>query len=60
MITVSVYLLYALVGIYLNGSVGLTYEAVSMEDIEYGMLYTKIVMIYIVIVTIMLIGSLKK
>lgn len=60
MIVISLYLLYILVGIYLNSTVGLKYESVSAEDIKYGMLYTKILMIYIITVTIMLICSFKK
>ncbi len=60
LIVISLYLLYILVCIFINGSLGLKYESVSTEDIEYGMLYTKILMGYIIVITIILLHSLKK
>jgi hypothetical protein len=49
-----------MLGIYLNSSVGLKYEAVSKEDIEYIVLYSKVLIIYIILIIVMLFYSFKK
>ena len=55
MIIFSFYLLYILVGIFLNANVNLKYTAVSIEDIKYIILYSKILIIYVVFVIIFLV-----
>jgi uncharacterized BrkB/YihY/UPF0761 family membrane protein len=54
MMIFSFYLLYILVGIFLNANVNLKYDAVSIEDIKYIILYSKILIIYVAIVIIFL------
>jgi hypothetical protein len=56
----SLYLLYILTSILLNSAVSLKYEAVSIEDIEYCILYTKVLILYILLVLFVLIGSLLR
>jgi hypothetical protein len=60
MIAFSLYMLLTMLGIYLNSSVGLKYEAVSKEDIEYIVLYSKVLIIYIILIIVMLFYSFKK
>ena len=56
MIVFSVYLLYILAGIYLNASLGLKY-GIGTTDIEYGILYSKVLMVYIILVIVILITN---
>ncbi len=54
----SIYLLYVLIGIYLNGMVNLTYEVYSLEDLKYVVSYSKILIIYVILVIAILIYNL--
>jgi hypothetical protein len=60
MIAFSLYMLFTIFGIYLNSSVGLKYEAVSKEDIEYVVLYSRVLLVYIILVIGMLFYSFKR
>jgi hypothetical protein len=55
----SGYLLWAIFGIYINGQVNLKYDAISMSDVEHCVKYAKIVLVYIVLMIIFLILTLK-
>jgi hypothetical protein len=60
MILFSLYMLYILISIFLNANVSLTYTSVSLEDIKYIILYSKILIIYIIVVIVILFRSFFK
>lgn len=57
---ISLFVLYFSVSIYLNGLVCQKYDAVSQEDINYVVLYSKIVIIYSLITFCSFLFSLFK
>jgi len=59
MITISIYLLFVIFGIYLNGNIAYTYGAVSLDDIEYVIVYSKLLLIYISLIIIVLLYLFK-
>ena len=60
LIAFSLYLLYILLGFYINGMVNLKYDTVSVSDIEYCIKYSKILIIYTIIVVIYIFCAFKK
>jgi hypothetical protein len=60
LIMFSLYMLFTMFGIFLNGTVGLKYEVVSKEDIEYVVLCSKVLMVYIIFVIGVLLFSFKR
>jgi hypothetical protein len=60
MILFSIFIFFITVGIVLNSSVNLKYEMASVEDIAYVCLYSKILLVYVVLVIVFLIFSFKK
>ncbi len=60
MIFFSLYLLYATFGIFINAGINLQYEVYSTKDIAYIFFYSKVLMVYIVLVLIGLIFSFRK
>jgi hypothetical protein len=48
----SLYLLYITFGILINSSVSITYETASLEDIKYVHSYSKLFILYIILVLI--------
>jgi len=60
MILFSGYVLYIMLGILLNSSVCLTYEAASMSDIQYVNAFSKVIIIYILCVLVFLFVSSKQ
>lgn len=54
----SLFLLYVLIGIYLNGMVNLTYEVFSIDDLKYIIFYSKVLIIYVILITSILIYNL--
>lgn len=54
----SLFLLYSLIGIYLNGMINITYEVFSIEDLKYVLFYSKLLIIYIIIITPIMIYNL--
>ncbi len=54
----SLFLLYIISGIYLNGMINITYEVVSIEDLKYVVTYSKVFIIYLVLMTSIMIYSL--
>lgn len=60
LIAISLYLLYVLIGIYLNSLVALKYATASMDDVEYISLYSKVLIGYVILVLIVMIALLRK
>jgi len=60
MIVFSVCVLFITIGVLLNSSVNLKYEAASVEDVAYVHLCSKILIVYVVLVIVFLISSFKK
>ena len=60
MIAFSIYILFIATGICLNSAVNLKYETASIEDIAYVYLYSKVLIIYIILVLVMLVFLLRK
>ncbi len=54
----TIYLLYIQVGILLNGMINITYEVVSIDDLKFVVSYSKILIIYFVLITLVMIYRL--
>jgi len=60
MIAFSGFILYIVFGIYMNSSVSLTYESASVADIQYVNSYSKVIILYTVLMIVFLITSFKR
>jgi hypothetical protein len=60
MIAYSGFILYIMVGIYINSSVCLTYESASIADIQYVNLYSKIIIVYLILMIAFLVISIRR
>jgi len=60
MIAFSGFILYIVFGIYMNSSVCLTYESASVADIQYVNSYSKVIILYTVLMIVFLITSFKR
>jgi len=60
MIAFSVCVLYVVYGIYMNNSVCLTYGSASIADIEYVNMYSKIILVYIILMIVFLVVGLRR
>ena len=60
MVIFSGFILYVMFGIYMNSSVCLTYESASVSDIQYVNLYSKVMILYIVLMVVLLLISFKR
>ena len=50
----SLYVLYLSIGVVLNGEVSLTYNAVSVDDINYIIHYAWLIIVYVITVLLIL------
>jgi len=60
MVIFSGFILYVMFGIYMNSSVCLTYESASLSDIQYVNLYSKVMILYTVLMIVLLLISFKR